>query len=368
MLRRLLCLIVLLALPGLAGAQDFIRYYPSSGLATMTGTATATTTTVPLLLPDGTVAAPALAFSGDSDTGFFWDSTGTIKYSSNGTYQSFLSGGEIGSRSYFELGSSGALMWASGTDPFGAAFDTKLYRDAANTLALRNSTSAQTLNVYHTYTNTTNYERGRLKWNANVLEIGTTDEDAGGTGTARTTAIVSGATGVLKQGATTIANWDTLGFYPGNSDTYSSAYSTLLWTHGYFSRSIQGSKSKTLTDNTATAFATMAMPQTAGSNYGGGQMIYTIFCKDAANQAQQSGTVKFACMNLAGTESCGFGTPDGVTLGDGTASLGTPTFTAAAGADLVTISVQSDCTGIAPTTHTIQVRFDLQQPNTLAFP
>jgi hypothetical protein len=247
-MRKLILACALLLWGGLAGAQDFIRYYPAPVVGTSGGGATFT---APVLFSDGTATAPGIAFSSDPRDGFSRVSTPSI-----------------------------------------------------------------------------------------ALNLG-------------------GATRYV---------FESLQYYAAVTDVTGLGVSSRQWTNAYFSRSIQGSKSKTLTDNVATAFATMAMPQTAGSNYGGGQMIYTIFCKDATNQAQQSGTVKFVCMNLAGTESCGFGTPDGVTLGDGTAGLGTPTFTAAAGADLVTISVQSDCTGVAPTTHTIQVRFDLQQPNTLAFP
>jgi hypothetical protein len=41
-------------------------------------------------------------------------------------------------------------------------YDTKLYRDATNILALRSSTSQNTFRVYNTYTNTSNYERFTL--------------------------------------------------------------------------------------------------------------------------------------------------------------------------------------------------------------
>jgi hypothetical protein len=58
--------------------------------------------------------------------------------------------------------------------------DTYLYRDAANTLALRNGTNAQAFRLYNTFTDASNYERGFMRWNSNVLEIGT---EAGGTGT-----------------------------------------------------------------------------------------------------------------------------------------------------------------------------------------
>jgi hypothetical protein len=66
--------------------------------------------------------------------------------------------------------------------------DTILARDAANTLALRNGGTAaspvpQTFRLYnYTDVGLTNFERGFMRWNSNVLEIGT---EAGGTGTAR---------------------------------------------------------------------------------------------------------------------------------------------------------------------------------------
>lgn len=62
--------------------------------------------------------------------------------------------------------------------------DLIILRDAANTLALRNTTSAQTFRVYNTYTSGTNYELGKLEWSSNVFRIGT--EKGSGGGTART--------------------------------------------------------------------------------------------------------------------------------------------------------------------------------------
>jgi hypothetical protein len=58
----------------------------------------------------------------------------------------------------------------------------ELTPDAANTLAQRNRTNAQAFRVYNTYTDASNYERGFMKWNSNVLQIGT---EAAGTGTSR---------------------------------------------------------------------------------------------------------------------------------------------------------------------------------------
>jgi hypothetical protein len=57
-----------------------------------------------------------------------------------------------------------------------------LYPDADDTLSIRRSTNAQTLDIYATYTDASNYERGVVGWDSNVLVIGT---QAAGTGTTR---------------------------------------------------------------------------------------------------------------------------------------------------------------------------------------
>jgi len=74
----------------------------------------------------------------------------------------------------------------------GAFNDTFLLRDGApNTLALRNSTAAQTFRVYNTFLGTTANEWGGFDWltSANVLRIGT---NHGGTGIARSIDFVTG--------------------------------------------------------------------------------------------------------------------------------------------------------------------------------
>jgi len=58
-----------------------------------------------------------------------------------------------------QLASTASLGWSSSTSPEAAFPDLQLHRDAANTLALRTSTNAQTYNVYGSYTNSTNYRR-----------------------------------------------------------------------------------------------------------------------------------------------------------------------------------------------------------------
>ena len=64
----------------------------------------------------------------------------------------------------------------------GAAGDVILARDAANTLAQRNGVNAQAFNIYNTYTDASNYERGFVRWSSNRLQVGA---EALGTGTQR---------------------------------------------------------------------------------------------------------------------------------------------------------------------------------------
>lgn len=80
------------------------------------------------------------------------------------------------------LASDWTFSWSSATNN-NATADLALRRDAANTLAQRNGTSAQMFRVYSTSDATaTNYERGKFGWVGSSFQIGT---EKGGTGTAR---------------------------------------------------------------------------------------------------------------------------------------------------------------------------------------
>jgi hypothetical protein len=80
--------------------------------------------------------------------------------------------------------------------------DTVLTRDAAQTLAQRNAGNAQTFRIYESFTDASNYTRGKLEWSSNVLRIGT---EKAGTGSARalelqtdgTTRLTIGTTGLF---------------------------------------------------------------------------------------------------------------------------------------------------------------------------
>lgn len=85
------------------------------------------------------------------------------------------------------------------TGSIGMQSDTILVRDAANTLALRDGANANTLNVYNTWTDASNYERGGLIWAANSLKIGT---EKAGTGSTRILYFCVGGTDVALSSAT----------------------------------------------------------------------------------------------------------------------------------------------------------------------
>ena len=124
-----------------------------------------------------------------------------------------ISGNLIDGPSFWDLGRAGSRVARvqgsgiviNGSLRLGAGLNdgnTIVTYDANNTLAQRNSTNAQTFNLYNTYTDASNYERGFMKWNSNVLEIGT---EAAGTGTARAVGLKSATQDiVLGESATEI--------------------------------------------------------------------------------------------------------------------------------------------------------------------
>lgn len=120
------------------------------------------------------------------------DSNGGLEFDSSGSYKIY----KIGARVLMEVASTvgtrfqsnaitvpnnGAYTFSSTTSA-DATSDVFVYRDAANALALRNSTNAQTLNIYNTYTDASNYERVGLYFSGNRAYLATS---AGGTGTDR---------------------------------------------------------------------------------------------------------------------------------------------------------------------------------------
>ena len=98
-----------------------------------------------------------------------------------------------------KLGNSAVLSFTQNNAISNAA-DLELHRDAADTLAQRRGTNAQTFNIYNTYTNATQYERAHIGWNdtADTFVIGT--EAGSGGGTVRPVEVAAPSL-TLKQGA-----------------------------------------------------------------------------------------------------------------------------------------------------------------------
>jgi hypothetical protein len=92
---------------------------------------------------------------------------------------------------YFTAASVAAFGWCDSSNGSSGTVDVKLFRDAANTLAQRNSTNAQTSNLYNTYTSSTVYERASMYASSNVFYL--EPQKGGGGGTLRPFLMCHGA-------------------------------------------------------------------------------------------------------------------------------------------------------------------------------
>jgi len=147
---------------------------------------------------------------------------------------------------------SGYLSWHSSSALSGA--ETIIYRDAAYTLGLRNTSNAHTLNIYNTYTNASNYERFGLAWTSNVFYFGTL------------------TTGGTKR----------------------------LSVH-------HGGAVKTLTDNTLTTFCNVAVGSTSSIS---GTLHYSVKCEDGSQYQCRAGTMNWVMSRETGnTTVVTLGTP-----------------------------------------------------------
>jgi hypothetical protein len=96
----------------------------------------------------------------------------------------------------FVLAANREFAWSGTSSNPNVAVDLRLARDAANTLAQRNGTNAQTFRAYNTFTDASNYERGVFDWTtqSNSLTIGT---QQAGSGIARSLRLITQGDGNL---------------------------------------------------------------------------------------------------------------------------------------------------------------------------
>ena len=115
---------------------DVIPIVSGGGTKQITITNLFATVPVPILLPNGTAAAPSLAFAGLPNMGI-WTDGSKFAFAVGGAQQVSIRVGslDLDRADNFEL-------------RFGASNDVILIRDAANTLALRNANAEQQFNIY----------------------------------------------------------------------------------------------------------------------------------------------------------------------------------------------------------------------------
>ncbi len=107
----------------------------------------------------------------------------------------YTSAVELGSSSWrglpeaLKLVSGAGISWSS-TTGLGGTADLFLFRDAANTLAQRNSTNAQTYRTYGTYTDASNYRR--LALSMSTAGVATILPEGAGTGASGNVLHISG--------------------------------------------------------------------------------------------------------------------------------------------------------------------------------
>lgn len=145
---------------GLWKIQKTINSESAVDILTLLATAGSSDTTL-------TIGGSSAALSITTLNGFyatFSISSGGLRYSVGGIISQYVDSNRV------TLGSGIPLCWSSTTVATGTA-DVILNRDAADTLALRNSTNAQTLRIYGTYTDASNYVRASLKANSSLVTL-----------------------------------------------------------------------------------------------------------------------------------------------------------------------------------------------------
>jgi hypothetical protein len=171
------------ALSGTSGGQNVFESYDATPTLTFALAADGK-----LSLPLGTAAAPTLHPSTDATSGIYWTTATNLSVAVSGVELfRFGSGGRFSTAGEFALGATVAGV------------DTILTRDAANTLAQRNSTNAQTFRIYRTTdAGITNYERGLVGWSGSDFIVGT---EQGGTGTGQAVRINTSGNILISSGA-----------------------------------------------------------------------------------------------------------------------------------------------------------------------
>jgi len=146
-----------------------------------------------VVFSSGSASAPSITFD-TANTGIYGGSN-AINFTRGGSRVASL---VPNSFVFFSAGANISMADAGGSA------DVRLFRDAANTLALRNGTAAQTFRVYNTFTDASNYERATIEWSANNLIIG---QDLAGSGARRDIYFQSWKDIYFRSGAGATTRW-----------------------------------------------------------------------------------------------------------------------------------------------------------------
>ena len=196
-------------------------------------TTAAITTTNNLYVPSGQVivqsggtSAPSYSFAGKTTSGMYFGNGPSIAYG-GALIVSF--GGQTGYDVSMTQGAT--LKWGSAAGQT-TGTDIALERDAANILAQRNSTNAQTFRLYNTYTDASNYERLAFNWATNTAIITT---EAAGTGTLRQLNLNANSFAFQLAGSSKVL-LNVNGLYPATDNATDFGYAgTNRWRNAYFS-------------------------------------------------------------------------------------------------------------------------------------
>lgn len=135
------------------------------------------TLTGPLLVPDGSAAAPSYGFAGQTNLGMYRGGLDALGIAVGGSAQLYIQPDAI------QMRSTTLLAWTNGNAVIGSR-DVVLNRDGPGQLAQRNGVNPQSFKLTNNWIDASNNEYGVMDWTttANALTIGTF---AAGTGTGR---------------------------------------------------------------------------------------------------------------------------------------------------------------------------------------
>jgi hypothetical protein len=148
-------------------------------------------------------------------------------------------------------------------------------------------------------------------------------------------------------------------FEPSTTNTYDIGTSSALVRNNYVSTSIQGTRTKTLTDNTITDVVQISSATT--DRVTAGRVSYTVYASDATNHLVQTetGEVPFLLVNENGTVTVTLGTVYGTAIDSAGGVALTNTFASSVSGTDAKIRVTSNydqATLTGTVTHTIEYR------------